>query len=179
MTTRIRRCWVAIASKRNVRIAFACAALIPAVSRAQAPDPVAAINATLDAFHRAASKADGATYFGLFARNGVFIGTDASERWTVEQFRAYADPHFSKGQGWTYVPRSRRVVIADIPCRCAATFDEILDSSAYGTTRGTGTLVLENGEWKIAQYALTIPVPNDLARKIVAEIRESTNPVRH
>ena len=138
---------------------------------AQTGDPVPAINATLDAFHHAASVADAEHYFALFARDGVFIGTDASERWTVPQFRAYAEPYFSKGRGWTYVPRVRRVVVADLPCRCVASFDELLDNSSYGTTRGTGTVVLEDGSWKIAQYALTIPIPNDLARDFAARIK--------
>ena len=42
----------------------------------------------------------------------VFIGTDASERWSVDQFRAFAEPYFSKGTGWTYVPRDRHIVVA-------------------------------------------------------------------
>ena len=152
---------------------IACVLLVasPRIGVAQDTNPVPAIDATLDAFHRAASVADGAHYFALFSRDGVFIGTDASERWTVAQFRAYAEPYFSKGRGWTYVPRVRHVVVADLPCRCVAAFDEILDNSNYGTTRGTGTVVLENGSWKIAQYALTIPVPNDLARDVVSRIR--------
>ena len=132
---------------------------------------VASIDSTLNAFHDAAAKADGRRYFSLFTDDGVFIGTDASERWTVKQFRAYAEPFFSKGQGWVYKPRSRRVVIADVPCKCIAWFDELLDSKNYGTSRGTGVLVKKNGVWKIAQYALTFPIPNDLAKGMTAEIR--------
>jgi hypothetical protein len=38
---------------------------------------------------------------------------------------------------------------------------------------GTGVLVRdEDGEWKIAQYALTFPMPNDLAEELTARIRE-------
>ena len=148
----------------------------PLAAVAQSSDPVPAINATLDAFHHAASIADGAHYFALFAANGVFIGTDASERWTVQQFRAYAEPYFSKGRGWTYVPRARHVVMADIPCHCVASFDEMLDNSSYGTTRGTGMLVLEAGSWKIAQYSLSIPIPNDLAPTIATRIKAFEKP---
>ncbi len=150
---------------------FASAQITAPVSAMSAADPVAAINATLDAFNHAASVADGPRYFGLLAKDAVFIGTDASERWTVPEFRAYAEPYFAKGHGWTYIPRTRHVVIADIPCKCVATFDETLDNASYGTTRGTGTLVLEGGSWKIEQYALTIPIPNDLARTIVPQIQ--------
>jgi len=147
------------------------ALMSPAAVLAQDARLVASIDSTLDALHDAAAKADGSRYFKLFTDDGVFIGTDASERWTVKQFRAYAEPHFSKGQGWVYKPRSRQVVIADVPCKCIAWFDELLDSQNYGTSRGTGVLVMKNGSWKIAQYALTFPIPNDLAKEMTAEIR--------
>ena len=38
----------------------------------------------------------------LYAPDAVFIGTDAGERWTIDEFEAYAEPHFSAGRGWTY-----------------------------------------------------------------------------
>ena len=48
----------------------------------------------------------------------------------------------------------------------------MLDSQSYGTSRGTGVLVLdEDGAWKIAQYALTFPMPNDLATELTGRIR--------
>jgi hypothetical protein len=143
----------------------------PAGLLAQDARSVAAIDSTLNQLHDAAAKADGRRYFPLFTDDGVFIGTDAGERWTLKQFRAYAEPFFSKGQGWTYKPRSRHIVIADVPCKCIAWFDELLDSKNYGTSRGTGVLVKKNGSWKIAQYALTFPIPNDLAKGMTAEIR--------
>ena len=143
----------------------------PGAVMAQGARSVAPIDSTLNEFHDAAANADGRRYFRLFTDDGVFIGTDASERWTVKQFRAYAEPFFSKGQGWVYKPRSRQVVIADLPCKCIAWFDELLDSKNYGTSRGTGVLVKKNGAWKIAQYALTFPIPNDLAKGMTGEIR--------
>jgi hypothetical protein len=124
---------------------------------------------TLDHFHQAASKADAATYFDLFAPEGVFIGTDATERWTVEEFKKYAMPHFSKGKGWTYVPKSRHIDLA--PGGDVAWFDEILESKSYGTCRGSGVLRRINNQWKISQYHLTIPVPNELAESVVKMIR--------
>ena len=143
----------------------------PAFAGAQDARSVASIDSTLDQLHDAASKADGKRYFSLFTDDAVYIGTDANERWTLQQFRAFAEPYFNKGTGWTYKPRSRHVVIADIPCKCVAWFDELLDSESYGTSRGTGVLVKRNGTWKISQYALTFPIPNDLAKGMTAEIR--------
>jgi len=129
------------------------------------------VNAPLDALHRAASEADGKTYFDLFTKDAIYIGTDASERWTIAQFRAYAEPYFAQGKGWTYTVRERHFGYADIACKCVVWFDELLDSESYGTSRGTGVLVLQNNEWKIAQYALTFPIPNDLAKEVTSEIK--------
>src|SRR5665647_790580 len=138
---------------------------------AQNTTSVTAINSTLDQLHDAASKADGSQYFKLFTDDAVYIGSDAAERWTIKEFRAFAEPYFARGTGWTYKPRSRHVIVADIPCHCVAWFDELLDSESYGTSRGTGVLILKNGSWKISQYALTFPIPNDLAKGMTTEIK--------
>jgi ketosteroid isomerase-like protein len=143
----------------------------PAAVLAQDGRSVASIDSTLNELHSAAARADGPRYFSLFTDDAVYIGTDASERWTFKDFRGFAEPYFSKGIGWTYKPRSRHIVIADVACRCVAWFDELLDSDSYGTSRGTGVLVRKNGSWKISQYALTFPIPNDLAKGMTAEIK--------
>ena len=50
---------------------------------------------------------------------------------------------------------------------------ERLDNASLGETRGTGVLLLQEGHWRVAQYNLTIPIPNALAGEVVARIRES------
>lgn len=147
------------------------AALILVALAGTAGAQQAQIDSTLNQLHASASKADGKTYFGLFTDDAIYIGTDAGERWTIAQFRAFAEPYFNKGTGWTYVPRERHVTVADIPCRCVAWFDELLDSRSYGTSRGTGVLELKDGRWKISQYALTFPIPNDLAKGMTDQIK--------
>ncbi len=138
---------------------------------AQIPTSVTEINATLNELHDAASKADGARYFKLFTDDAFYIGTDASERWTIKEFRAFAEPYFAKGTGWTYRPINRNVVVADLPCQCVAWFDELLDSQSYGTSRGTGVLMKKKGKWLISQYALTFPIPNDLSKGMTNQIK--------
>jgi hypothetical protein len=122
---------------------------------------------TLDALHAAASRADGAAYFALFAPEAVFVGTDATERWDLPAFRAYCEPYFSRGQGWTYEPIERHVVIEDD----VAWFDERLHNDKYGETRGSGVLVRRGGRWLVAQYVLSIPVPNELAPDLVERVK--------
>lgn len=129
-----------------------------------------AIAEQLDDFHDAASKADGERYFKHFADGAVFLGTDATERWTQDEFKAYAEPYFSKGKGWTYVAVDRNVTLSSD--RTIAWFDERLEAPHMGECRGSGVMVLVGKTWKIAQYNLTIPVPNDLAKGFVQQIRE-------
>ncbi|GAB3260252.1 nuclear transport factor 2 family protein [Chitinimonas naiadis] len=131
--------------------------------------PEAVIDGVLDRFHQAAAEAQFDRYFGLFAPDGVFIGTDAGERWTVAQFKAYAKPHFDKGRGWTYKMVERHVDVS--PDGSHAWFDELLDNTNLGRCRGSGVLRKIEGQWKIEQYHLTIPVPNELAEPVVKLIQ--------
>lgn len=133
--------------------------------------PETDVEAVIDRMHQAASRADGQDYFNQFTPDARFIGTDATERWSLTAFRAYAEPYFARGRGWTYVPRERTVTIAPIECRCVAWFDEILDNSSYGEVRGSGVLRLTDGGWKIEQYVLSFAVPNDRADAVVATIK--------
>ncbi len=130
---------------------------------------VGRIEAVLDSFHAAASKADEAGYLALLAPDAVFLGTDGGERWAGETYRAFIHSCFSRGIGWTYAPSLRSVGIA--ADGRTAWFDEHLENASYGACRGTGVLQLRHGKWKVEQYNLTIPLPNELAGEIVARIR--------
>ena len=148
-------------------------ALVAALALSTAPlkTPEEEAAAVIDALHAAASSADGAAYFALFAPDARFIGTDSTERWTLAEFRAYAEPYFARGQGWTYTPVERTVTLAPIQCMCIAWFDEVLDSQSYGVTRGSGVLRKTRAGWKIEQYVLSFAVPNDRARAVVEAIQ--------
>lgn len=127
------------------------------------------VNQTLDALHHNASVADFDAYFNLYHDSAVFIGTDASEVWNKEAFKAYAKPHFDKGKGWTYHPRDRHVYFS--PDNNVAWFDELLDNKGLGETRGTGVLIKVGRDWKLTQYHLTIPIPNALAGAVADQVR--------
>lgn len=147
-------------------------AAIAALSLQAAPDPaVAEISEVLDRLNAASTAADGPAYFGLFTPDARFIGTDATERWSVTEFRAYAEPFFARGRGWTYTPSARVITIAPIECRCLAWFDEELDNASYGQTRGSGVLRLTDAGWRIEQYVLSFAIPNDKADAVVAAIK--------
>jgi hypothetical protein len=113
----------------------------------------------LDDFHAAAAAADEPRYFAHFASRGVFLGTDGSERWDVAAFRAYAHPYFARGKGWRYEPGRRAISVSsqgDV-----VWFDEDLTNAHLGRARGTGVLVRENGRLLVAEYNLTVPIPNE------------------
>lgn len=146
---------------------------VPTTGPASGPDEIVK---TLDRFHDAASRADENEYFGLFAADGVFLGTDASERWSKEQFRAYAKPYFAQGRGWTYLPRPNGRFVTVSRDGGVAWFDEVLDNAKFGECRGSGVLVRDDKGWKIAQYNLTVPVPNDLLPKVADMIKAMPKP---
>lgn len=150
---------------QRVRALYLVAGMLLLPVTAAAQNAIVAIGAVLDEFHAAAAAGDWPRYFDLMHADGIFLGTDASERWTRTEFEAYA----AGRSGWTYTPRSRNVALT--PDGNSAWFDELLDSSSYGTSRGTGVLVRTVDGWKIAQYHLTFPVPNPLARQVTDAIK--------
>jgi len=117
-----------------------------------------AVARALDDFHDAAAHADEARYFGHFAPDAVFLGTDMTERWDLAAFRAYAHPHFASGHGWVYHPQRRAIAFASDGT--VAWFDEDLLGERTGPTRGSGVLVESGGRWLIAQYNLAFTIPN-------------------
>jgi broad specificity phosphatase PhoE len=133
-----------------------------------------AADLALDRFHDAAARADLAGYFDLFAPEGIFLGTDATERWDVAQFRAWAAPHFARDSAWIFLPLQRHVVLDGGGAH--AWFDEVLGSRSYGLCRGSGVLRRIDGRWKLAQYNLAFLVPNERADSVVAAIRGAGRP---
>ena len=125
----------------------------------------------LDLLHERASAADYDGYMALFREDGVFLGTDASERWPVSEFRDYVRERFSTGTGWTYHPRDRHLAYS--PDGSTVWFDEIAVGEAMGPCRGTGVLVRGDAGWRIAHYSLTVLVPNDVVMQVVELAREA------
>ena len=133
--------------------------LLPQTSWAQED-----LDVLLNGLHLDAHKGNFESYFDRFSADAVFLGTDKTERWTIEEFKSYAKPAFSDGHGWTYAVIERNWE-GDGNTRW---FDEILLNENLGHCRGTGVVELIKGEWKISHYALTMLVPNSIAAKVGA-----------
>lgn len=124
----------------------------------------------LDAFHAAAAAADEQRYLATLTEDMVFLGTAPGERWEGAAWREFVHRYFSQGKGWAYAPSDRSVVVA--PDGETAWFDETVENDHFGACRGSGVLTRENGGWRIAQYNLTITVPDELVPELVSQIRE-------
>lgn len=133
----------------------------------------AQVAAVLDQLNAASTAADGQAYFALFTPQARFVGTDATEHWTMSGFRAFAEPYFSRGRGWSYPATERTITIAPIECRCVAWCEEKLTNESYGETRGSGVMRLTDDGWKIEQYVLSFAVPNAAADAVVEAIKVS------
>ena len=148
-------------------------ALASAGASAQSTEGLPAPNTigpAIDAWHAAAAAADEDKYFSYFAPDAVFLGTDATERWTRDEFRKFAHPYFAKGKAWDFKSVARWITVA--PDRKTAWFDEALATPNLGPCRGSGVLVATSDGWKIAQYNLSIPIPNDLTDEFKKRIEE-------
>jgi hypothetical protein len=159
------RLGILAATVATCAFAFGCAAAPPprpAVAPTSAFDRAAAereVARELDDLHDAAAHADEARYFAHFAPDAVFLGTDATERWDIPAFRAYAHSRFAAGHGWVY--HSQRRAIAFDGRGDVAWFDEDLLGEKAGPSRGSGVLVREHGRWFLSQYNLALTIPNE------------------
>jgi hypothetical protein len=123
------------------------------------------LNSVLNNWHRAASDADYNGYFGEMDSISVFIGTDATENWTKKQFEAFSKPHFDKGKAWDFKTLERNIYLNS--SGNFAWFDELLNTW-MGTCRGSGVLEKKNASWKIKHYVLSVSIPNDAIKEVIA-----------
>ena len=128
-------------------------------------------DALLDGLHKDAHEGNFQAYFSRYTEDAVFLGTDKTERWTVNEFKSYAKSAFADGHGWTYTVEERNWEGTGD----TRWFDEILFNEKLGYCRGTGVIQLQNDKWKIAHYALTMLVPNSIASEIGAQTKKADN----
>jgi ketosteroid isomerase-like protein len=132
----------------------------------------AAIRKVLDDFHDAAAHGDRDRYLGHMTDDAVFMGTDEWERWPKRpDFVDYVDSRFRDGSGWSYRSVERHINLAS--SGDVAWFDEVVFSETNGRFRGTGVLVKQGDEWKIAHYAMSFLIFNENWQDVI-ELTEKT-----
>mgnify|MGYP001793256923 FL=1 len=124
-----------------------------------------AIGEMLDEWHMAAANADFENYFGLMTEDGVFLGTDATENWQNDEFKVFSKPYFERGKAWSFTAVERNIYL-DTNGE-TAWFDEVLDTQMK-LCRGSGVVKKIGDKWKVAHYALSIAVPNENVKALVA-----------
>ncbi len=128
-----------------------------------------AIDTMLVSWHKAAAEANFDAYFGKMTDDSVFIGTDATENWQLDAFKAFSKPYFDKGKAWSFTTLERNIYL-DNP-QNTAWFDEHLKTQ-MGICRGSGVVKKEDGVWKVKHYVLSIAIPNENVSEITAMKRK-------
>lgn len=116
------------------------------------------IHIFLDAWHEAATQADADGFFGAMAEDGIYLGTDASERWLRDELREWAEAAFREAPAWAFTPSDR--MLYSTADKNTFWFEEKLDTW-MGTCRGSGVIQKAEGQWKIKHYNLALLVPNE------------------
>ncbi len=126
------------------------------------------IDRLLTEWHNAAAEADQQKFFDFIDDEGIYIGTDSTEIWTKKEFFDWSTPHFNNNKTWNFRATKRHIYFANDPT--VAWFDELIDYGS-GTLRGSGVLQKRNNEWKIMQYVLSLPVPNEKYKAVMQVIK--------
>lgn len=151
---------------------FTIFAIAACAQQKRSDNPRPQINEVLDDWHDAAGDVDFDRYFSHFASDSsIFMGTDATERWNVAEFRKWAKPYFDRGRAWDFTPVNRHIYLSENGA--VAWFDESLDTPNLGPSRGSGVLVQKSGNWKIAYYNLSIPIPNAIVDTVVKQVEKA------
>lgn len=125
---------------------------------------LATINKLMDAWHHAAAVADEDTFFGSMTADGIYLGTDATERWLRDEMKEWSKQYFAKESAWAFTANDRQVYFS--ANGQTAWFEELLDTW-MGPCRGSGVLTKTADGWKIRHYNLTVLVANDLIQDYI------------
>jgi hypothetical protein len=136
-------------------------------------DPALAkqVNAFVDAWHDDAANARMA-YFDKMAPDGVYIGTDRSELWQRDAFKAWARKYFEgRKSAWAF-KATRRNVYASADGKLIW-FDELLDTPNMGHCMASGVIRKTDKGFEILHYQLSMAVPNEIAKQVTELVRKS------
>ena len=129
-----------------------------------------AINEMLNAWHHAAAVADEDVFFGSMTPGGIYLGTDATERWLRDDMQAWSKKYFERESAWAFTPHHRQVYLsADGQM---AWFEELLDTW-MGVCRGSGVLEKTAEGWKIQHYNLAVTVPNEAINGFIELVKNT------
>ncbi len=130
----------------------------------EANSDLASINKLMDDWHHAAAVADEEKFFGSMTADGIYLGTDASERWLRDEMKEWSKKFFERDTAWAFTAHDRQVYFS--ANGQMAWFEELLDTW-MGPCRGSGVLQKTNEGWKICHYNLAVAVANDVVNDYI------------
>jgi hypothetical protein len=116
------------------------------------------LNSFMDSWHLASAQADAEMFFGMMAEDGIYIGTDKTERWLRDELREWSTKAFERESAWTFIIKERNWQIHEKQGFAIA--DELLQTY-MGLCRATAVISLKNEQWKIIHYQLSVTIDND------------------
>ena len=131
------------------------------------------LNKLMNEWHLAATNANGDVFFGFMDTDCIYIGTDAKERWTKDEFVQFAKPYFEKGKAWDFKSIERKFYFSKN--KKTAWFNETLNTW-MGVCRSSGVLEKSSGNWKLKHYHLSVTVPNEKIKKFIELVEKQDNP---
>jgi hypothetical protein len=147
---------------------FACSLLLCALVAQADTGLKKQVNAFVDRWHEDAAHARMA-YFDKIAKDGVYIGTDKSERWRRDAFKAWAEPYFKRKSAWAFKARRRNVYFSEDGSMIW--FDELLDTR-MGICQASGVMRRKGDSFEIVHYQLSMAVPNEVGSQVTRLIRD-------
>ncbi len=134
-----------------------------------AQTPTETINQFMDNWHKAAATANEKVFFGSMTEDGVYLGTDKTEKWTRDEMAEWANEYFQEESAWSFTATERDVYFSEDGN--TAWLNEKLDTW-MGVCKGTAVLVLKPEGWKIALYDLSVTIDNDKIDQFLELIKE-------
>lgn len=127
------------------------------------------VNAFVDGWHDDAANARMA-YFDKIAKDGVYIGTDRTELWGRDAFKAWSKKYFDAKTTWNF-KATRRNVYASAD-KSLIWFDELLDTANMGHCMASGVIRKTAKGFEIVHYQLSVAVPNEVVDQVTKTIRD-------
>ncbi len=153
--------------KRFLTACLLCLGLIGGAHAATDATLTRQVNAFVDSWHDDAANTRMA-YFDKIAKDGVYIGTDRTELWTRDEFKAWSKKYFDARKAWTFKATRRNVYASND--QSMIWFDELLDTKNMGPAMASGVLRKTKTGFEIVHYQLSLAVPNEVVDQVTGII---------
>lgn len=161
--------------KRFLTACFLCLGFLGAANAATDAELTKQVNAFVDEWHDDAANTRMA-YFDKIAKDGVYIGTDRTELWTRDEFKAWSRKYFDAKSAWTF-RATRRNVYASAD-KSLIWFDELLDTRNMGHAMASGVIRKTRNGFEIVHYQLSVAVPNEVIDQVTGIIADHEKKAR-